>query len=825
MWGDLVGARNDVIEAISEIAKSRASLLAFSGQLASAGDAWLQEVVDRTAGADNFGVTSALSELTAVVNALTPQVGRQEINRLLGRALGLGVKIERQADGASRLLGRLLGARLADQAREAGVNLLVLNPGQSSTRVCWIAGTQIRNRDRVANQPGLPDTAEMRAYGVFKLMQRWGLDRSAVAGVTTRSGYLKPVPPGSYRVVPQMAADLTGTRGRPGDELSIPLALTVAEACGGDSGALVVVSDPLSSDELDITERLTGIAGIRRTGQAAHFLNHKAAWRLIASWLKQEPKNLDAVTAHLGSAGSIARHRDGRIQNLIDTFSGIPSPNHCGTIPVAPLLSALMSNDLNVKELQETVYSRGGLLSLAGTDDFRALIGFRRHGANRLQREKVDILLDFFAHRIAIAIAELASVGGPVGVITISGGLTQLEELAGLVEASLAIGPPLVWMGGSLADEAMAAGLVQSFHRPETIKDYVAERDALAKRRLQEDELLDVIIFERPLLYKKPGEPVTSAVELVDAARIAVHGRTPPVIGMVGADNEEALLAAKRANKEGRYKIAKFQLVGDSVAINEMAYEFDLMIDDDNYSIVDTDTPVTEAIRQLEAGRADILMKGNVKTEELLHGVFRYLKKSGQLQPGQLLSHVVVMDLPRMSKLLMITDAAVNPYPDEAKKVQIIENALRVARCLDILRPQVAVISAIEAVNVGIESSIEAERIASHFEDRDDCVVEGPLSFDVAVDPAIAEEKHYQGRIRGTADILIMPDIDAANVLYKTLTVESGATAAGVILCGDLPIVLTSRGDSPDSKLVSIALAVKIFIDMHEKGKKKTTQT
>ncbi len=811
-----MGARNDVIEAISEIARSRVTLLAFSGQLASAGDAWLQEIADRIAGVDDTSVTSALSEITAVVRALAPQVGRPEVNRLLGRALGLGVRIERETAGASRLLRRLLGTRLADQARDAGDNLLVLNPGQSSTRVSWIAGANIRNRDRVANQPGLPDTAERRAEGVMKLMQRWGLDRTSVVGVTTRSGFLKPIPPGSYRVVPQMLTDLTGTRGRPGDELSIPLALTVAESCGGDSGALVVVSDPLSSDELGATERLCGIAGIRLAGRAAHYLNHKAAWRLMSSWLQLEPETLDVVTAHLGSAGSIARHRGGRIRNLIDTFSGIPSPSHSGTLPVVPLLDALRSNDLNVKELHEVVYSRGGLLSLAGTDDFRALIGFRRHGANNLQREKVGILLDFFAHRIASAIAELAALGGPVGVITISGGLTQLEELAGLVEAGLTFAHPLVWMGGSLADEAMAAGLVRSFHRPESIKDYVAERDVLAGKRLKEDELLDTTIFERPLLYKKPGEPITSAVEIIDAARIAVHGRTPPGIALVGADNEEALLAAKRANAEGSYKIARFQLVGDSVAINEMAYEFDLLIDEDNYSIVDTDNPVATAIRQLETGRADILMKGSVKTEKLLHGVFRYLKDSGRLLPGQLLSHVVVMDLPRMSKLLMITDAAVNPYPDEAKKVQIIENALRVAGNLDILRPQVAVISASEAVNVGIESSIEAERIASHFEGRDDCIVEGPLSFDVAVDPAIAEEKKYQGRIRGTADILVMPDIDAANVLYKTLTIQTGATAAGVILCGDLPLVLTSRGDSPDSKLASIALAVKIFSNMHE---------
>jgi len=174
------------------------------------------------------------------------------------------------------------------------------------------------------------------------------------------------------------------------------------------------------------------------------------------------------------------------------------------------------------------------------------------------------------------------------------------------------------------------------------------------------------------------------------------------------------------------------------------------------------------------------------------------------------------VDIPVRNKLLLISDAAVNPYPDEEKKVKIIENALRVAKHLNIKKPKVAVISAIENVNLSIESSIEAERIAERFADRGDCIVEGPLSFDVAMDGKIALEKRYRGEIRGTADILIMPDIDAGNVLYKSLTTQSGATAAGVILCGDMPLVLTSRGDSARSKLASISLAVKLFLNFQD---------
>jgi phosphate butyryltransferase len=216
-------------------------------------------------------------------------------------------------------------------------------------------------------------------------------------------------------------------------------------------------------------------------------------------------------------------------------------------------------------------------------------------------------------------------------------------------------------------------------------------------------------------------------------------------------------------------------------------------------------------------------MKGGIHTDEILRGVFHYLKNSGRLQKGQLISHVFVMDIPVRSKLLLISDAAVNPYPDEKKRIKIIENALLVANNLNIRKPKVAVVSAIENVNQSIESSIEAERIADHFASRNDCIVEGPLSFDVAMNQNIAREKHYKGEIQGNADILIMPDIDAGNVLYKSLTTQSKATAAGVIVCGDMPLILTSRGDSARSKLASISLSVKMFFDLQQRKEKAGT--
>ncbi|MCK4351007.1 MAG: butyrate kinase, partial [Candidatus Krumholzibacteria bacterium] len=141
-----------------------------------------------------------------------------------------------------------------------------------------------------------------------------------------------------------------------------------------------------------------------------------------------------------------------------------------------------------------------------------------------------------------------------------------------------------------------------------------------------------------------------------------------------------------------------------------------------------------------------------------------------------------------------------------------LENALQVARYLNLEKPKVAVISAVETLNPSVESSIEAGKLADEYREREDCIVEGPLSLDVAMDPHSAREKKYPGRIKGNADILLMPDIESGNVVYKTLTVSSGAYLAGVVVGPGVPIILGSRGDSARTKLASISLGCIVSI-------------
>ncbi|MHB9027960.1 MAG: phosphate acyltransferase [Candidatus Latescibacterota bacterium] len=804
-----------IIESVSEIGKARIGLGAYERQLETAGAAWLDDISRRAGdGSDEAAVHDARVELTSVAESLRAITGSSGANELLGRILSMLVRLERLDSRSRVIMRRLLKPHTAEHAAGERKRLLIVNPAMASTKVAYFEGIDKLYESELHLSPDDADTAENRVEWVVAWMMHRGIAMNSLDGIACRCGFFKPVPSGTYRVIPEMLRDLEEPRFEHASNMAVSMVLEIASLQDRPGDLLITTSDPVVSDEMETVERMTGLIKIKRDGAGTHYLNHNAVRQLIACLLGRSQEEVSAVTAYLGKSFSLALHRNGRVPAVIDAFAGIPSANRSGPLDLPRLLECFKSDEITFKELEAVIFNRGGLLSLAGTNDFRAMEGFRLKGATSAQQKKIELVFDFFARRITAGLISLTADGKPIDFVALTGTLAGVDDIVRRVIAGIAGRYPVVVLPGSIEQESLAAGLIRGFYEPETLKSYVEERNALHARRIEENRLLDTIIFERKVIYRKKGAPIVTLDELIDDTRIAVKENFTPTIAIVGADNEEAILAAKRANEEGNYRIARFRLLGDFAAINQIAYDFDLIVDNDNYSIIDTENPVDEAVRLLDENQAHILMKGFVKTEEILRGVFQYLKRTGRLKSGELISHVFVMDIPVRNKLLLITDAAVNPYPDEEKRVKIIENSLRVAANLNIRKPKVAVISAIESVNKSIESSIVAERIAQRFAGRNDCIVEGPLSFDVAMDPAIAHEKHYKGQIQGNADILIMPDIDAGNVLYKSLTTQSGATCAGVILAGNLPLVLTSRGDSARSKLASISLAVKLYFDM-----------
>ena len=216
------------------------------------------------------------------------------------------------------------------------------------------------------------------------------------------------------------------------------------------------------------------------------------------------------------------------------------------------------------------------------------------------------------------------------------------------------------------------------------------------------------------------------------------------------------------------------------------------------------------AVDLVNAGRAQAVMKGHVHTEALLHPM---LDHERGLRTGRRLTHVFVMDVPGLAHPLLVTDAAINISPDLSTKMDIVQNAIDLAISIGIAVPRVAVLSAVETVNPAIPSSIDAA-LLSKMAERGQIKggsVDGPLAMDNAVNLAAARGKGLRGAVAGRAEVLVVPDIDAGNMLAKLLIHLAHAEAAGVVLGAKVPVILSSRADSAMARLASAAVAAIHF--------------
>ena len=213
------------------------------------------------------------------------------------------------------------------------------------------------------------------------------------------------------------------------------------------------------------------------------------------------------------------------------------------------------------------------------------------------------------------------------------------------------------------------------------------------------------------------------------------------------------------------------------------------------------------AVELARTGRVVALMKGSLHTDELLHAV---LAAEKGLHTGRRISHVFVMEVPSYPRALLITDAVVNIHPDLATKRDIVQNAIDLALRIGIAAPRVAIISAVETVNPAMQSTLDAAALCKMAE-RGQITggsLDGPLALDDAIDPNAANIKGIHSEVAGRADILVVPDIEAGNMLVKQLIFMDGADAAGVVVGARVPIILTSRADSVRNRLASVALGV-----------------
>ena len=277
---------------------------------------------------------------------------------------------------------------------------------------------------------------------------------------------------------------------------------------------------------------------------------------------------------------------------------------------------------------------------------------------------------------------------------------------------------------------------------------------------------------------------------------------------VAAAHDEHSLGAIVSATK---MKIVDAMLVGDKEKIYRISDKLELdlskieIIDEPNLS-----ESVAKAVKLVHFGDADILMKGDVGTAVLLKGI---LNKEWGLRQNEILSHIAIFEVPAYHhKLIALTDVAMNIAPVLSDKVNILRNAIIFLHKLGIEEPKIAVLGAVELVNEMMPATLDAA-LLSKMADRGqipNCLIDGPLAFDNAISAEAAEHKGIKSNVAGMADLLLLPDIEAGNMLYKAFIFFANAKVAANILGASAPIVLTSRSDSEESKLDSICLAAAV---------------
>lgn len=269
------------------------------------------------------------------------------------------------------------------------------------------------------------------------------------------------------------------------------------------------------------------------------------------------------------------------------------------------------------------------------------------------------------------------------------------------------------------------------------------------------------------------------------------------------AQDKPVLEAVTEAVKLG---IVDAILVGDEAKIKEICKDENYNLD--NIEIVNEKDIIKAAARAVEfvsKGQADFIMKGMLGTAPLLKAV---LNKEANLRGNSLLSHVMIYGVKNYPKLIFLTDGGMVPYPELKDKIEIINNAVKVAHALGIDNPKVAPLCAVEVVNPSMQATLDAAALSqmSKRGQIKSCIIDGPLALDNAISKEAAEHKGIHSPVAGEADILLVPNIEAGNLLGKSLTYFAGAENAGIIVGAKCPVVLVSRADSAKSKLYSIAL-------------------
>ncbi len=249
--------------------------------------------------------------------------------------------------------------------------------------------------------------------------------------------------------------------------------------------------------------------------------------------------------------------------------------------------------------------------------------------------------------------------------------------------------------------------------------------------------------------------------------------------------------------------LIEFHLYGIESSIREISSEIKLKLDNCTIYNIDSDIEcATQALRSVNNGTIDVLMKGKISTKDFLKEI---VNGNTDIKSSDVLSHCSLLEIPNYHKLVGVTDGGMIPYPTFEQKVGIIENSRDLFINFGIDKPNIACLCSIEVVNPKMKETVDADKLSNY--DILNCYIEGPISYDLVFSKKSAVTKGYDSPVTENVDILMVPDINTGNILVKSLQYNAGATMAGIVLGAKVPIVLTSRGASESEKKYSILLS------------------
>ena len=302
--------------------------------------------------------------------------------------------------------------------------------------------------------------------------------------------------------------------------------------------------------------------------------------------------------------------------------------------------------------------------------------------------------------------------------------------------------------------------------------------------------------------YQVKGTVGTMQLRSLDYFATICAGIGKKRMAVVMAENEHSLLAAMRAHQQG---LIQAVLIGDEKKIRALMEEHQLSTEGVRFHQADEpEKAVTLATRLVLEGEVDYLMKGGLETRTMMKA---FIARENGMRTGRLMSQVAFVENPFYHKLLALTDSALNPKPDLAQKKQILENAVEVFHSMGVECPKVAVLAAAETLNPKLQESTDAQALKEMYQRGEitGCIVEGPISIDLSIEPESAKIKGYDSPAAGDADLLICPDLVSGNMMGKMM-LFMGARSANVVVGARAPVILCSRSATEEDKFQSILL-------------------